>query len=200
MARAESDDLLHWSVPEVVLDTDEADAPAFEAFEEDARPPRGRKRQFYGMTVFPYADLYIGLAWVYDVPAKGIWVELVHSSDGIRWQREVLRQPYIADGVPQGIKGRMAVTTASPPIPVGDELWLYASVTDREHGAPMTEASFDDLGIMLLSVARDRWVSYDAGEHEGELLSRPFSWDGGRLFLNAVIEREGQIAVSFCDE
>jgi len=200
MARAESEDLIHWSVPEVVLDTDEGDAPALEAFEEDGRPPRGRKRQFYGLTPFPYGDLYIGLAWVYDVPAGAIWVELVHSPDGVRWQREAARVPYIGDGIPEGLKGRMVVVMAGPPIVVGDELWLYASVTDRKHGAPMTEKSFEDLRIVLLSVPRDRWVSYDAGEHEGELLSRPFRWDGGRLFLNAVIQEGGHITVGFCDE
>lgn len=201
IARAESDDLIHWSTQEIVLDTDERDAPALEPAEENTpKQPRGRSKQFYGITVFPYANLYLGLAWLYDVPKGAISVELVRSTDGIRWQREATREPFIADGVPAGLSANMVITPANAPIIVGDELWLYCSVTNRRHGEKCTTQTPRNIRIMLLALPRDRWVSYDAGEREGELLSQAFQWDGGRLFLNASIREGGQIIVRFCDE
>ena len=43
--------------------------------------------------------------------------------------------------------------------------------------------------------------SYDASEREAELLTRPFEWEGGgSLYLNAAIEADGYLTVSFNDQ
>jgi hypothetical protein len=201
MARSESADLVHWTVPEVVLDTDELDAPAFECFDERKMPvPRGRNRQVYGMQVFPYGELYIGLAWIYDVPPGTMWIELMHSYDGIHWRREAGREPYITDGQPVGLQGKMVTTFSNPPIAVEDELWIYCSSVNRTHHDSVTDETLAQRHIMLAALKRDRWVGYAAGEREGELLSRPFHWDGGRFSLNTIIADGGEVAASFCDE
>lgn len=201
MARSESDDLIHWSVPEVVLATDELDAPAFDVFDESKMPvPRGRNRQIYGLQAFPYADLYIGLAWIYDVPPGTMWVELVHSYDGIQWRRETAREPYISHDKPVGLEGKMFITFSNPPIAVDDELWLYCNATRCTHHDKVTDETLQERRIHLLSLRRDRWVGYVAGERDGELLTKPFHWDGGRLSLNTVIEDAGEVSVTFCDE
>ena len=74
VARIESDDLFHWdwSSARCVLDTDDRDAPALRA-EGDTKPrskKRGRGKQFYGMTVTPYQDFYIGFAQLLDETRK----------------------------------------------------------------------------------------------------------------------------------
>ena len=71
-----------------------------EARLQDGTPyPRGRDKQFYGLTVSVLQpDLYLGLASVYEPPSGLMWIELVHSYDGINWIREPNREPFIDRG------------------------------------------------------------------------------------------------------
>lgn len=212
IARVVSDDLVNWSVSRMVLDTDERDAPAFDAFDEPGmRGPRGRDKQFQGITVFPYNDTYLGFAWFYDVIQATFAIELVHSDDGIAWKREALREPLIADGNPPGFDGKLIVPIASPPVPVGDELYLYMSTTPYDHHAIalMLEKAVGEErkeilernDLRLLSIKRDRFVCYEAGSRRGELLTAPIDWKGdGKLLLNASVEPGGSITVSFEDQ
>ena len=213
MARVESEDLIHWSPSRVVLDTDERDAPAFDTFDEPGMGGwiRGRNRQFQGMTPFFVNDCYVAHTWFYDV-TKGIFTdELIHSDDGIRWWREPLRESFVADGRPAGFHGLLPVPMGSPPVPVGDELWFYYSNTPHGHhevaeadidpSVPNRQALLETNSIYLLAIQRDRWISYDAGELEGELLTRPFDWEGGgSLYLNVAIGADGYLDVSFEDQ
>ena len=137
VSRMESEDLIHWSSPLVILDTDDRDADAFELTDEgrlkkgvDEIPEeatvkiRGRDRQFYGMTGFHDAGMYIGLAQMYDVPSGNTWLELVHSRDGLDWIREPRREPYIPSR-PDTWERQVRPAMATPPVAVGDELWIY---------------------------------------------------------------------------
>ena len=201
VARCESADLLHWTTPEVVLDTDDRDAPAEHVCPEGSLPhPRGRARQFYGMTVFPYQQVYVGLGWMYDVPSGRMWVELLHSFDGCDWRREAERAPWLNAGVPAGLTGQMFITAANPPIIVGDELWLYATATQSNHHEKAPPSQGREQGIMLLALPRDRWVGYHGDAFAGQLLTRPLDWEVGRLWLNARIAAGGEVQVAFCDE
>lgn len=203
VARLASPDLIRWSLPQVVLDTDDLDAPASPEtlHEKGMTTPRGRDKQFYGITAFPYAELYLGLAWMYDVVPGMIGIELVHSYDGIDWRREPLRPLYLTVNRPEGLRGNMFVTMSNPPIAVGEELWIYFSGTDRTHHVPPDPTKPRDVRIELAALPRDRWIGYSAGDREGFLLSKPFDWPaGGRLALNASVEAGGEIRVEFCDE
>lgn len=211
IARVESDDLVHWSVSRVVLDTDERDAPGLEAMDEPGmRGPRGRDKQFQGIYVFPYNDTLLAFTWFYDVRAGVFTNELLHSDDGIVWKREALREPFVADGRPEGFDGKLIVPMASAPVLVGDELYMYASASPYGHHE-VAEADIDanaanriDLleanDIYVMSLRRDRWIGYEAGETTGELLTAPIAWDGtGHVHLNAVIQSGGSMTVTFED-
>jgi len=201
IALAESDDLVRWSIPRVVLDTDEADGPAFAEFaERPDLPPRGRVKQFYGLTAFPWEDGYVGLAWLYDVPPGRIAVELVHSPDGVVWRREPGRDAYLADGRPAGLAGTMVVTFASPPVPVGDELWFYVSASLRIHHEKHSDDPRKHHRPYLLAVLRGRWVGYRAGEREGELLTRALPPAERPTALNLRLGGGGEAAVEVCDD
>ncbi len=198
IARVESENLLDWSVPRGVLDTDEIDAPA-ERLEQHEAKIRGRDRQWYGITAFPWHDLTLGLGWLYDAVSGNISLELMHSYDGIDWRREPQRTPWLADGTPTGLNGHMYIPMATPPITVGDEMWFYISAANRTHYQPHGEGG-GPIQIHLLSLPRDRWVSYGTRSgREGMLLSAPFDWRGGRLLLNAVIDEGGTIRTAVCD-
>lgn len=207
IARCISDDLVHWTTPRVVLDTDDLDCPPIPTVAEDfiGSPSghRGRDKQFYIITAFPYQELTVGLLTVFDVPTATLHVELAHSYDGIDWKRELARRPYVAgNGTPEGIHGAMICPMQSPPIPVGDELFFYVFTSQARHtNEDLTgEGIINSTQIHLLALKRDRWIGYAAGEVEGELLTSPFPWEVGRLGLNARIEEGGWLQVSFTDE
>lgn len=203
IGRCESSDMVNWTPFQTVLDTDERDADAYDLVDEGAlragtpledareraeqwrtltegavtdgsRPAiRGRSRQWYGLTVFPYADLYLGYGWMYDLPSGCMWVELVHSYDGIDWRREALRQPFI-DGRAHGYG--MVCPPGSPPVPVGDDLWIYFSGRRRtHHNASMADTEDGKSRMFRTSVRRGRWAAYRADSREAELLTQMIS-------------------------
>jgi hypothetical protein len=76
-----SEDLIHWSKPEVILTPDSLDAGSCE---------------FYGMTAFYHQGIFYGFLWIFDtdmfdtVPQKfagSVTPELVYSYDGLHWNR-----------------------------------------------------------------------------------------------------------------
>jgi hypothetical protein len=211
LARCTSRDLVHWSPSRVCLDTDEADAPGLAVFDEPGmRGARGRNRQFQGMTPWLHHGCYLALAWLYDAERGTFQLELIHSADGLLWQREALRQPFIADGRPSGFRGLLPVPMGSPPITVGEQHYLYVSNTPYgHHEIAVNEAGSDRAlarklleteAISCLAVPRDRWIGYTAGDTEGELLSAPLDWAGGKLLLNLAIQPGGRVQVTLQDQ
>ncbi len=221
IARKESEDLIHWTPDHTVLDTDDVDADPYDLVDEaalrlgkdvasatecakvwadltegaragDNQPLiRGRNRQWYGITPFPYGDIYLGIAWMYDIPNGDMWTELVHSYDGIDWRREAIRVPFIPR-----VRGVCTCTMSSPPVVVGDDIWIYDSVQDKNHHGvrnPLVKR-----GIRAMSLQRDRWVGYSAGSSTGEMLTQVFQKPES-IHLNAMTARNGWLAVEVAD-
>ena len=197
MARAESDDLVHWKNTRVVLDTDARDAPAF----SKVRNARGRDKQWYAMLVSPYQDLYLGIAW-YLVEVTGYFdTRLVHSFDGIDWRREPDEGPWIAPaeyghwdaGI---ISGRL-------PLLAGDEIRCYYGGCNMNHSYKMmNDRKTIDYGLGLTTVKRGRLAGYHAppqAADKAELLTRPFVLDKPQLRVNANAT-QGEIKVALTSE
>jgi hypothetical protein len=201
VSRMESENLIHWSPCTTALNTDDADADPWDQFDEGsltgAEEPkvRGPNRQFYGMSVSKQHGLYIGLARMFDVPSGAGWIELTHSTDGIEWTREPLREPFIAPRPGTWEHPMLLTTVASPPVPVGDDLWIYyGGVSKPHHG----KATIEERGIGVGKIGTDRWAGYHSAEHEAELLTRPIP-SGSRLTLNASTQPDGWIRVEVID-
>ena len=221
LACRESEDLIHWTPDRTILDTDDADADPYSLLDEaamrsgkdaisaaeraaawaaltegqrsDQDKPiiRGRNRQFYGLTPFLCTDIHLGIDWMYDLPSGEMWTELVRSVDGLEWRREVVRAPFIPR-----VPGACTSTMASPPVAVGDEVWIYDSIINRTHHAlpdPHAERS-----IRALALRRDRWVGYVAGESVGELLTQVMERPHA-LEINAATEGDGWLRVEAID-
>lgn len=206
MARIESDDMIRWGNERIVLDTDDADAPALGTVNEAKHPdgrgyPRGRDMQFYGLTVTPYQDLVLGFASMYDVEPGTMWVELVHSYDGVEWRREPGRDVCIGRGDSASWDAGLVYYPASGcPLAVGDDDWLiYYSGTNFDHH--QRNRSRPDLGEFRATGAvrlkRGRLVGYEAGHEPGDLITRPFEWLGDALYLNASAAA-GRVQVAVC--
>ena len=186
IGRSVSGDFEHWTDTEDVLAPDEMDPPGLE---------------FYGMPVFMYEGLYLGQLYAYHAPPEepqirfsgSIDIQLAVSRDGIVWERVGERRPFIPNGPPGSIDaGEMC--TARAPVVVGDELWFYYSAGASEHGVTGRSGP-----ICLAKLRLDGFVSVDAGNEMGTLVTKPFRCGGGQLQVNAAA-RGGSVAVAVLDE
>ncbi len=207
VARIVSDDMIHWAEHRIVLDTDDRDAPAVGTIDEAKLPdgtgyPRGRDKQFYGLTASPYGDLYLGFASVYDVEPGTMAIELVHSYDGIEWHREATRRPLISRGGKDAWDSAVVYYPGvGSPLEVGNGWLIYYHGLNFDHH--QRNHSRKDLGeyraMGVVKMKRDRLIGYEARKTPGELLTRPFKWEGEKLFLNANAEG-GRARVAVCHE
>ena len=186
IGRSVSDDFVTWTIPEDVLVPDDDDPPGLE---------------FYGMPVFKYHDIYIGQLLAYHTPpeepqirfAGTVDVQLAVSRDGIDWTRAGGRKPFLPNG-PPGSLDAGEIYMARGPVTVGDELWFYYSACPVEHGITGRSGP-----ICLAKLRIDGFVSIDAGQETGALVTKPFRADGERLSLNASA-RGGAVSVAVLDE
>ena len=170
----------------------------------------------YNMGVFRYEDLYIGMPAMYHavgpVPnypnTDGFQlIQLVCSRDLKNWQRLGDRQTFI--GPSRLDSGAYDLTQLLPPstaIIRDDELWFYYTglkwrSTFKYMGAYpdgtvdlIPERSRDVGGICLAVLRRDGFVSIDAGEQGGQLLTKRFLLPDGALYVNADAD-EGNLQV-----
>ena len=169
--RTESEDLVHWSKPQLVLKPDVEDPPNME---------------FYGMVVFPYAGRYLGaLERMHRVPDV-VDTEVAISKDTKTWERTHARECFI----PRGEKGTWEsdwVNPAhTPPIRVANNLYIYYSGRSGAHAVPYPLTQ----GAIFLSLLRlDGFAALEADFHEGWVLTPPIRWPGGDLAINADTQR-----------
>ena len=186
IGRAVSDDFVDWTDPEDVLVPDDHD-------------PDGL--QFYSMPVFKYEELYLGQIHAYHTDpeephirfAGTVDVQLAASRDGIAWERVGGRNPFIPNGPPGSIDAG-EVYVGMQPVVMGDELWFYYSPGPLEHGITGRSGP-----ICLAKLRLDGFVSVDAGDETGTLVTKPFRCEGGMLSINAAA-RGGMVGVAVLDE
>ena len=168
--RSESEEFGNFSEPEVILRPDLLDTP---------------NTEYYGMAAFPYADMYLGMVErLHGIPDV-IDVTVAWSYDLKEWHQPVKREAFIAPDYPwnQGWSG----CSSAPPIRMGNQLWFYFGGRSGAHhlGAPH---SYGAIGLATVTV--DRFASLTADYREGRLITKPMTWPGGDLVLNASTTRD----------
>jgi len=178
--------------------------------------PADYNADIYNIGVFRYEGLHIGLPAVYHATGKrpdypntdGFHVvQLAASRDLQTWKRLADRETFIGPSpVGQGAYDTMQLLPPSGPVVRGDELWFYYSGlryrAPPEGGCPSVRGA-----ICLAVLRRDGFISLDAGEQPGTLLTKPFVLTGARLLVNVdaadgtldaeVLDSEGNaVAVS----
>ncbi|MEA3364870.1 MAG: hypothetical protein U9Q79_04440, partial [Candidatus Hydrogenedentes bacterium] len=78
---------------------------------------------------------------------------------------------------------------------VGDTLYFYVSGRKGVQGSPSSGVC----ATGLATLRRDGFVSMDAGDAEGMLLTRPVRFSGKYLFVNANT-KGGELRVEICDK
>jgi len=166
---SESRDLKNWTEPEVVLSPDELDT-----------------NDFYGISVFRYANAYMGMLWVYDDDVfETIDVELCWSRDGIRWERHPERPKFIETEEKGRIGGYM-VYPAQEPVIHDNNLYIYINAHSRFPHNHQPETWENTVYRTKLRI--DGFVSLDAGCQMGNLITRPFILESDKITINAATQ------------
>jgi hypothetical protein len=183
------------------------DGPVFVA--DDLDP---EATQVYGMPVFPYQGLYLGLAWIYNArwfryggytderlyeselgsPCT-VDTQLAWSWDLINWTRPPERRAFIPRGDPGQFDAGM-VYTARAPVQMGDELWFYYGGWDGPHNARRATAA-----IGLATLRLDGFCSLRAGPEEGWCISRREPFRVPRVTINARCGPDGYVLAELLD-
>jgi hypothetical protein len=168
--------------------------------------------QIYGMPVFPYQGLYVGLPWMYcaryfkfgeysvkklheaqeDSP-RTMEVQMAWSWDLINWTRPPERRQFI----PRGAKGQWdggMIVTARAPIPIGDKLYFYYGGCDGLHDDKRVNAA-----IGLATLRLDGFCSMRAGDTEGWLISRREPFRQPVVTINARTGTDGLVVAEILD-
>lgn len=184
-----SSDFLQWSFPQVIMRCDEQDNPGAEP---ERRPvARDFCRQVYGMPVFAYEGLYVGLRQIFDCETNTIRVQLAHSRDGFHWETDPLRR----DLIPLGHDGAWddSTITAVPPVEVGNELRFYYGGRDWRHTVADRKEGHSSIGFGTLR--RHGFYSLDSGGHQGQFITKPLLCEGSQLRINAAIRGDLRVQV-----
>ena len=143
--------------------------------------------QYYSLTPFYYEGIWLaGLLRMHTIPDV-LEEELVWSYDGRNWQRSIPRQPFIPRGPKGSFDSVWLNLPTNPPIVNYNQLWFYYSGRAGGHGAQFPEA-YGAIGLATLRI--DGFCSMYGGEQPGAMLTRPVTWPGGELMVNADPRRD----------
>ncbi len=196
---AVSEDGINWSKL--------CELPVFVADDLDPEPT-----QIYGMPVFPYQGVYIGLPWIYHArtfkygpyTARRMYeaqedspctmdVQLAWSWDLVNWNRTPKREEFIALGKKPAWDWGMIYTARSPVI-VNNELYFYYGGFNQVHDRTPIDGA---IGLATLRI--DGFCSMKAGSREGWMVSRREMFRIPRVHINARTARDGYIVAEILD-
>jgi len=188
LARSESEDFIHWTEPQLVLQCDTADGPG---------------TQIYGAGVDIYEGLYVAMIWIYREQIDGkIDTQLAVSRDGIHWTRVGNRATWLPLGDDDSWEGGM-VRSCERIIIRNDELYIYYCGVHGPHPGPKFRQIVRKYptAIGLAIQRRDGFVSLDADGEGGWMLTKPLrlpTVQAYDLHVNADASH-GELRVALCD-
>ena len=192
---ATSKDFESWTHHGLVFHADELDQELgrknMEARLADAtlrRPykidPRRCTVDVYNMGVSRYEGLYIGFPALFHRTGNHGFhlVQLVSSRDLRSFRRLGDRQTFIGPSrLGTGAYDLTQLIGPSRAVVRGDELWFYYTGVKYRGGF---QPDPDRAAVCLAVLRRDGFISLDAGEQEGTLVTEPFELPGEKLFVN----------------
>lgn len=177
---SESEDLIHWSPPRFMIYPDRLDP---------------NDRQIYCHTGYVHESMWIGIltAMRYHVTGwKQTELQLTYSRDGRHWLRPQHREAFIPLGGGDSWEADYSVSAFTAPVLVGDELFIYYGGSRNPARDKRPESDWPiDLGLARLR--RDGFASLNAGENPGQIVTRPLTFEGRSLFINAEIAQGGWV-------
>ncbi len=159
--------------------------------------------QFYGMPVYRYEEMYLGLLWrLHCHPTEeirhkgmsgGIDCALAYSLDGWRFNRAT-HQAFIERN-PRGEHGGGCVYTGAMVVANGREVRFYSGGSKAEH---FVDQELTDAALMLHTLRLDGFFSLESVVR-GRIMTRLLKFTGPDLRLN-VRAPYGRVRVQLTDE
>ncbi|MEI6072677.1 MAG: glycosyl hydrolase family 32 [Verrucomicrobiae bacterium] len=176
-------------------------------------PEIQQKPQLYNLDAVAYESIMLGIFQIWFGPDNAVCektglpktteLQLMYSRDGFHWSRPD-RHPFIRAersdkwdrGYVQSVGGVCLVR--------GDKIWFYYTGfqgnPDRGKGKGKTGFGMYDRGSTGVAfLRRDGFASLNAGKEPGTLTTRPVTFSGNRLFVNADAEK-GRLRAEILDE
>jgi len=174
--------------------------------------------QMYEHQTYPYESMWIGQLRVMHgrkgfIPKppirdvrpgfKQVVVELTAGRDGRNWTRVCPGQRFLPLGGKDSWDADYLNLWPGKPLLIGDELWFYYhGAIRRERLAALGRTnSFanDDMHIGLATLRRDGFVSLNAADTPGMVVTRPLTFEPGALHVNAEIADGGYLKAELRD-
>jgi hypothetical protein len=153
---------------------------------------------FYGLLGMPYESMWIGYLRVHRLePWKRVDVQLMTSRDGRTWSRACERETFLPLGPEGSWEPDYSEINHAGPLLVGDELWFFyrGSILERHRGTGPDIVK----GLGLATLRRDGFASLASGSAPGHVTTRPLTFAGRRLFVNAGVRPGGRLRVAALD-
>lgn len=157
---------------------------------------------FYGMSVFPYEDMYVGLLWMFHVDPGEIGrvkrlgpidAQLVYSYDGLTFNR-TYRTPFIPRNE-RGEHGGGCIYPSSMLIDGQEAIRFYSGASRGEHYLDLDQK---DAALLLHTLRLDGFMYLESYSHRGTVMTKPIRMDDNRLKLN-VKAPYGSVRVQISD-
>ena len=162
VGRTESEDFIHWTRSVEVL--------------------RGSEdQQTYGIRVFPYHGVYLGLLPIFAVTShRRVHCELAWSPDTKAWHRIEEGKPFIPNSEVEGDYDYGMVYPALNPVIHENEIRLYYA------GCPVPHKGYRSSSLALATLPADRFAGYSVADPEapGSITTHPVECEGSRLFVS----------------
>lgn len=179
--------------------------------------PDEYRTDIYHFPIFFYEGLYVAMPTVFNQSgmtynekitldwADGVsMVELAVSRDLLNWERVGNREKFLPlsplDGGKNYDTGQLLA--GNRPVARDNEIWFYytgcksrASLYDVGEGNPPD----DRAAICLAKLRRDGFVSLDAGEEEGSVLTKPVQLHGTSIRIN-LDAADGELRAEILDQ
>ncbi len=179
--------------------------------------------QIYGMPVFAYQGMYIGLPWIYAAryfrfgpysvdklheaqsdSLRTIEPQIAWSWDLVNWTRPPVRKAFIERGTSgHGSTSewdRGMIVTARAPVVVNDELWFYYGGTDKVHDEPRASAA---IGLARLRLdgfcSMTHRIDNDQRAEQGWLITRREPMMTPNVLINARTGKHGSVTAEILD-
>jgi hypothetical protein len=153
-------------------------------FRHDEKDPP--ESDLYSMPTFAYAGMRIGCIEVYDHRSRREITQLAWSYDGVNWQRDPERKPFMLWSNEPSFDWARRTPQNGAPIERDGKLWFYFGGRSTLKQSQDPRRIVGALGLAFLRI--DGFCSRDAGEKEGVLTTKPLRFSGNSLHVNAHVK------------
>jgi hypothetical protein len=181
MGRIESKDFVHWSKPQLILTTDDADPPWVE---------------FHTTPVFYYSECYFAAMQILDRATRGgvVDVELATSRDGFHWERPFRKPFWLARSMGHDFDSGSIFLAAQPIVLEKEIRFYYGAYGQGATGG--TDYNFAS-GIGMAAMPRDRFAGlHPLARSDQPTLKQPLE-NVGQVTLKPIkLGRSSSLAVN----